>query len=242
VEFLADRLRQIPGVIAVTLGGSRATGAHQADSDWDFGLYYRGSIDVSAIRSLGYAGTVVEPGKWGRLINGGAWLFVDGQRVDLLYREISTVEHWTREAEAGRFERDHVEGYVAGMTTYVLCGELALGRVLHGSLPRPDFPPALRESAPPRWFGSALFSLDVAETYVKRGDDSGAMALALKGLIAAAQGVLARRGEWALNEKRIIERAGLGELASDLLGHPASLGGAVAACRAELVKHADATA
>ena len=46
VRHLADTLRDIPGVVAVALGGSRATGTEHDDSDWDFGLYYRGSTEV----------------------------------------------------------------------------------------------------------------------------------------------------------------------------------------------------
>ena len=42
VEHIAERLAAIPGVVAVTLGGSRATGTAVEGSDWDFGLYYRG--------------------------------------------------------------------------------------------------------------------------------------------------------------------------------------------------------
>ena len=36
---LADRLYTLPGVEAVTLGGSRAEGTHRVDSDWDLALY-----------------------------------------------------------------------------------------------------------------------------------------------------------------------------------------------------------
>src|SRR5918996_2655521 len=151
MRHLADRLRAIPGVVAVTLGGSRSAGTEVADSDWDFGLYYRGEISADDVRALGFEGTVVEPGAWGRLVNGGAWLTVEGERVDLLYRDLDAVEHWLAEAEAGRFEVDAVEGYVAGMATYVLAGELALAEVLVGELPRPTFGERLRESAPPRW-------------------------------------------------------------------------------------------
>src|SRR3954463_7305951 len=139
MEQLVGQLARIPGVIAVTLGGSRATGSHAEGSDWDLGLYYRGPLDVAAIRSLGYPGTVVEPGEWGRLVNGGAWLTVDGARVDVLYRDLDVVEHWLAEAEAGHYEVDRVEGYVAGMATYVLAGELALAEVLAGELPSPAF-------------------------------------------------------------------------------------------------------
>lgn len=238
MERLVKQLAGIPGVTAVALGGSRATGSHTPDSDWDFGLYYRGSIDVLAIRSLGYPGAVVEPGEWGRLVNGGAWLTVDGARVDLLYRDIDVVAHWTAEAEAGRYERDHVEGSLAGMTTYVLAGELAVCRVLHGELPRPAFPSALRASAPPQWFVSALFSLDNASTFLARGDRPGAVGLAIKGIVASSQGILAQRGEWALNEKRIIQRAGLADLAATVLDEPPDLSAALVSCRAALADRA----
>src|SRR5919109_1969427 len=129
---LADRLMEIPGVVAVTLGGSRAGSVLDSDSGWEFGLYYRETIRADDVRALGFEGTVVEPGAWGRLVNGGAWLTVEGQRVDLLYRDLDVVQHWLAEAEAGRYEVDQVEGYLAGMATYVLAGELALAELLAG--------------------------------------------------------------------------------------------------------------
>jgi hypothetical protein len=39
---------------------------------------------------------------------------VEGQRVDLFYRDLDAVRHWVEEAEAGRYEVDRVEGYLAG--------------------------------------------------------------------------------------------------------------------------------
>lgn len=216
VEELAARLAQVPGVVAVALGGSRASGRERPDSDWDLGLYYRGTIRAADIRALGLGeGTIVEPGEWGRLVNGGAWLTIDGQRVDLLYRDLDFVLHWVREAEQGRWERDQVEGFVAGMATYVLAGELALGRVLSGErLPRPGFPAALRRSAPRRWDASTALSLHLAAKAVAQGDDAYATGLLAKGVISAAQARLAERGEWALNEKGIAGRAGLGTAAA----------------------------
>ena len=106
VPRLVEQVVRVPGVIAVTLGGSRARGTARPDSDWDIGLYYRGDIDTAAIRELGYTGHVTEPGEWGRIVNGGAWLEIDVERVDLLYRDLDVVEHWIAEADAGRFEID----------------------------------------------------------------------------------------------------------------------------------------
>jgi hypothetical protein len=62
VRQLAERLMEIPGVVAVTLGGSRPGGVIHPDSDWDFGLHYRDAIRADDVRALGFEGTVVEPG------------------------------------------------------------------------------------------------------------------------------------------------------------------------------------
>lgn len=216
VTTLVEQVGRIPGVQAVTLGGSRARGMARPDSDWDFGLYYRGSIDTDAIRALGYPGQVVEPGEWGRIVNGGAWLVVEHERVDLLYRNLDEVEHWVAEAEAGRFEIDRVGGHVAGLPTYVLAGELALGTVLRGRLPRPVFSAALRKAAPRAWDGDAAFSLLIADGMAARGDAVAVAGMLARAAIAAAHSRLAARGSWALNEKGIIARAGLEE-AADVL-------------------------
>jgi len=55
-DYVADRLAGLPGVQAVSLGGSRAAGNHRADSDWDFAVYYRGAFTPDSIRSLGWQG------------------------------------------------------------------------------------------------------------------------------------------------------------------------------------------
>jgi predicted nucleotidyltransferase len=72
-QLIAGRTAMIPGVLAVTLGGSRAQGEHRPDSDWDFGLYYRGRLDPDNVRALGWAGTVFAPGeRGGGVMIGGA--------------------------------------------------------------------------------------------------------------------------------------------------------------------------
>jgi hypothetical protein len=218
MRAIAARLAQIPGVVAVALGGSRATGTATDDSDWDFGLYYRGGIDPADVRALGWPGQVFAPGDWGRLVNGGAWLDVDGAAVDLIYRDLDDVLHWTAEAGEGRFEIQREVGYVAGIATYVLAGELALAEVLAGELPRPTFPERLRQTAPPLWYRLAAGALDFADVHARRGDTVASLANAGQAILATAQGRLAAAGEWALNEKRIIDRAGLGRAQALLTG------------------------
>ena len=49
---LVDELMTMPGAIAVALGGSRALGTGDEESDWDPGLY-RGAIDLSRLAARG---------------------------------------------------------------------------------------------------------------------------------------------------------------------------------------------
>jgi hypothetical protein len=102
VEHLTTQLAAIPGVVAVTLGGSRATNTAVEGSDWDFGLYYWDRLDPADIVALGWPGRVFAPGEWGRIVNGGAWLTIDGAKVDLIYRDLDEVLHWTAAAEDGQ--------------------------------------------------------------------------------------------------------------------------------------------
>ena len=209
MEFIATRLAAIPGVVAVTLGGSRATSTAVAGSDWDFGIYYRGQLDPADVVALGWPGRVFAPGDWGAIVNGGAWLTIDGTKVDLIYRDLDDVLRWTAAAREGQFEIRREVGYVAGIATYVLAGELALGKVLAGELPRPAFPPKLRDTAPAAWFRIAAGALHFAKVYASRGDRTACLANLCQAVLATAEGRLAAAGEWVLNEKRIVERAGL---------------------------------
>jgi hypothetical protein len=131
-----------------------------------------------------------------------------------------------------------VEGYLAGMATYVLAGELALAELLAGELPRPGFPDALRQAAPARWRRSAGFSLAIADAAAARHDVVSCSGLLAKAAIQAAQAALAERGEWALNEKAIVRRAGLGARVEAILAAPGDrpfeLSRAVTAVRAAL--------
>ena len=144
-EYVSTALANLPSIEAVMLGGSRARGRNTEESDWDFAIYYRDSFRPHHLRQIGWNGVVSEIGGWGGgVMNGGAWLSIEGRRVDVHYRDLNDVEHWCNEAAAGRFNKELLLFYVAGIPTYVLMGELATGVPLAGVLPKPDFPEALR--------------------------------------------------------------------------------------------------
>ena len=213
VAALAADVAVLPAIVAVVLGGSRAVGSHRPDSDWDLGLYYRGSeaaLDPADVRRLvGESGVVSALGEWGPIVNGGAWLTLDGTPVDLLFPDLDVVEPWMRDAEEGRFEILTQNGYVVGAPTYLLIGELAMCRPLHGELRRPVFPEPLVRTAPGRWNGRAGVSLTFATGYAEVADAVACTGMLAGAILSAAHARLTSRREWVLNEKRLVERAGL---------------------------------
>ncbi|MEV4617773.1 nucleotidyltransferase domain-containing protein [Asanoa sp. NPDC049573] len=227
-RHIADRLAGLPAVRAVALGGSRAAGTHRPDSDWDFAVYYRGPFDPADLRALGWPGEVSELGGWGGgVFNGGAWLTVDGRRVDVHYRDLADVEHHLAEARAGRFRIENLLFHLAGVPTYIVVAELAGNQVLHGSLPRPDYPPALREHAARAWWSRAELTLAYARTnFAPRGAALDCAGAAARACHETAHAVLAARGEWVTNDKRLLERAGLRDvdpLVAGMTTDPAAL-------------------
>jgi predicted nucleotidyltransferase len=212
LDTTADRLAALPTVRAVALGGSRAQGTHRPDSDWDLAVYYRGPYDPDDLRALGWQGEVSEIGGWGGgVFNGGAWLTIDGRRVDVHYRDLDVVEHELAEAEEGRFRVEPLLFHLAGIPSYLVVAELALNRVLRGDVPRPAaYPEKLRRTARERWYGTARATLGYAKAnHAARGrltEVAGSIATAA---VQTAHAVLAARGEWVTNEKRLLEQAGL---------------------------------
>jgi hypothetical protein len=104
-------------------------------------------------------------------------------------------------------------GYLAGVPTYSLMAELALNRVVAGALPSvAEFPAALAETGRTRWRGHADFSMTHARMRAERGDVVGTLGQAAKAVLETAHAVLCERGEWVLNEKHMVERAGLARL------------------------------
>jgi predicted nucleotidyltransferase len=138
LERVANGLAEVPGVVAVVLGGSHARGRARPDSDLDLGLLYRGAQppDVAALRMLAARlndtpdPVVSAPGEWGRFVDGGAWLTIDGQRVDFLYRDVGLVEAVLADARAGRFEMDWAQQPPFGFFGPTVLGEVAIAQPL----------------------------------------------------------------------------------------------------------------
>ncbi|MFF4536473.1 nucleotidyltransferase domain-containing protein [Streptomyces aureus] len=218
---IAERLSEVEGVVGVCLGGSRATGTHGPDSDFDLGLYYRPPLDTGALRLLaarltGAPVEVSEPGGWGPWVDGGAWLTVDGHRVDWIYRDLDRVHHVWRQCLAGRFEIGVQPGHPLGVYSHAYVGELAVGQVLadpEGELralrkETRDYPEPLREALVENARWEAPFILAGARKGAARGDVFHVAGCLFRAVGLLAHALHAHDRRWVLNEKGAVHSAG----------------------------------
>ena len=235
--YVADRLGGLPGVRAVTLGGSRAAGTHRPDSDWDFSLYYRGHFDPQALRDIGWPGEVFAVGGWSPgVFNGGAWLEVDGRRTDVHYRDLDVIDREIAASRAGRFSIEPLLFHLAGIPSYLVLAELSVKRVLYGELPTPGYPAALRRQARAEWWRRADATFGYARQYpARQGRLTQCAGLVAQAATQAAHAVLAARGEWVTNEKTLLTRAGLRQVDEFIAGARPDLLGLVDRSRAACV-------
>jgi len=210
VAAVVDVVARSRGVVAVTLGGSRSTGGVDEASDWDLGVFYRSAIDLGPLTELG---TVHPPGSWGRFMNGGAWLEVDGVEIDVILRDLDVVDEWSSRARRGDYEVDQLLGYLAGFPSYTLLAEVASSQVLTGSLDVDiAYPEALSHEAASRWGFQRDFTLDYARMHARRGDVLATIGNLARAAMEEAHRRMALRQQWVLNEKRLLATAGLVEL------------------------------
>jgi hypothetical protein len=224
LERVSAALAAVPGVVAIALGGSRATGAEHAASDTDIGLYFSecAGLDVVRLRDVvrvlvdePAAAPVTEVGGWGPWIVGGGWLTIAGKKVDLLYRPIESVERVISDCREGRVSMDYQPGHPHGFCSAIWIGEVALCRPLsdpEGAIARLKamtipYPKELREALTRRFQWEILFSIENAQTAVPRGDQTYIAGCAFRSLACAAQVLFAVNRRYLINEKGALTAA-----------------------------------
>ncbi|MEV4110376.1 nucleotidyltransferase domain-containing protein [Nonomuraea sp. NPDC049695] len=220
IDAIAARLTEVPGVVAVVLGGSRARGTHRPDSDIDLGLYYRGPLDVAGLRALarevtGEPTEVTEPGGWGPWVDGGGWLTVEGWRVDWIYRDLDRVRRIWGDCREGRYEIGFQNGHPLGFYSHAYAGEVALCKVLsdptgelsalRGEVSK-EYPPPLREALV-RGLGQADFALTIARYGASGQDPVYAAGAVFRAIGVVCHALHAADGAWLINEKGMVASA-----------------------------------
>jgi hypothetical protein len=230
LEKVAQAFAPVGGVRAIVLGGSRGRGSHHATSDYDIGLYYEDALDIAALESIARALSgpsrsykaeapgaplMTNVGGWGPWVNGGGWLTIDGEPVDILYRDAKRVERVIAECREGRFECAYHYGHPHAFVSTIYAGEIATCRPLndpHGFVARckaalEPYPEALRSATIARFADEARFFLAVAQKAAAKGDVTYVTGCVFRAASCLLQVLFALNRQWLINEKGALSLA-----------------------------------
>ncbi|MBI5296920.1 MAG: nucleotidyltransferase domain-containing protein [Chloroflexi bacterium] len=234
ITEIVDRLKSVPGVEAVVLGGSRARGTHTESSDVDLGIYYAPSLPLDLAELTRVAAglddehrpnLVTGPGGWGPWINGGGWLKVGGLPVDFIYRDLDKVERVIFDCCAGRIEIAYQPGHPHSFVSSIYLAEVALCQPLwdpRGTLARLKdriipYPPRLKQAILDAFWWEVDFSLGIAQKSISRGDVAYAAGCCFRCVACLLQTLFAVNEQYWMNEKGAVA------LAADFQYAPANL-------------------
>ena len=218
---VAKALIEVPGVVALVLGGSYCTGTATEFSDLDIGAYYGEGLDIKrlsdTLTSLDDAhreNLLNKPGEWGKWINGGAWLTVEGRKVDILLRDITRVASVIDDCQQGRVTVDFMAGHPFGFVNAIYMGEVKYclpledpQHVMDGLKRRADpVSKAYRDAASGWFLWEAEFSAMTGRSSIAKQDIVYASGALFKGILCLAQALFAANGEILLNEKGALRR------------------------------------
>lgn len=216
LDPIVEQVKQVAGVSAVMLGGSRARGTHTPKSDFDLGIYYNRSLDLEALDRVAaelddrhVPGLLTPIGGWGPWINGGGWLTVRGQAVDFLYRDLDRVATCLEECCAGRVEIVYQPGHPHGFVTSIYVAELALGQVLWDGDGRLSelksrtlpYPEGLKNALIQKFGWEIDFSLRIARKSIERSDVTYAAGCCFRCVSCLLQVLFAMNEQYWMNEK-----------------------------------------
>jgi len=186
LEKLIDQLQVIPGVVAIVLGGSYASGMHHAASDLDVGIYYWAAAPFAlpAIKriadGLSAQGTPTVTGfyEWGAWVNGGAWIHTAQGKVDFLYRNLDVIQRTITEAHQGITHHDYSQQPTHGFYSDIYLAETQIclplydptGVIASLKAQVAAYPPPLKAKLVGDCLWSAEFTLLFARDHAAKGD------------------------------------------------------------------------
>jgi len=218
INSIVEKLKHIDGVNAIVLGGSRARVTHTPKSDIDLCIYYRPAhpLDLTALERVAAeiddshrAGLITPIGGWGPWINGGGWLTVQSQAVDILYRDLGKVETIVDDCLAGRVDIFYQPGHPHGFVSTIYLAEVAVCQPLwevDGQLSAlkkrvQPYPQALQKALIQKFAWEIDFALGTSRKSIERKDVVYASGCCFRAVACMLQVLFALNEEYWLNEK-----------------------------------------
>ncbi|AJY77948.1 nucleotidyltransferase family protein [Paenibacillus beijingensis] len=218
ISIIIDSLKQVNGVHALVLGGSRARGTENPNSDIDIGIYYSANsgLDIAQLRRVASIldddnrdNLITEIGGWGPWINGGGWLKVYQKPVDFLYRDLNKVSKVIKQCLIGDITIDYQPGHPHGFINSMYLAEIALCKVLWdpsglvGEMKSRTNPYShvLQKSIIQKFLWEANFSLEIGKKGIYKKDLSYIAGCCFRSISCMNQVLFALNETYWMNEK-----------------------------------------
>lgn len=235
LDHLVGQLSQVPGMAAIVLGGSYATGTQHAASDLDIGLYYSEArpFAIADIRQIAEAAAVQQPVTvtgfygWGAWVNGGAWIHTAHGKVDFLYRSLDHVERTIAEAEQGLARHDYDQQPTHGFYSVIYLAETRScvplydpDRLIGALKQRVEvYPPRLKQQIIADALWAAEFTLIHARNFAAQGDIYNTAGCLTRMAGNLTQALFALNERYFMRDKQVLQTiAAFPNLPPDYLG------------------------
>lgn len=223
IDKIVTPLKEVEGIVGIVLGGSRATNTHSKDSDYDIGIYYdedKGfnihDIDPIATQldDESRSDLVSDIGGWGPWVNAGAWMTVDGQAVDIIFRDIHRVAHEIQNGLNGKISSHYHAGHPHAFLNIMYMGELAVSQILFDEMNQlkklkektQPYPKALKETIINHFIFEADFAYEHAKGSIHREDIYYVSGNYFRSVSSLNQILFALNEVYCLNEKKAVQR------------------------------------
>lgn len=222
LTILVEQLRVVPGMAAVVLGGSYASGTQHAHSDLDIGLYYGEArpFDLASIRQIADGISAQGPAtvtgfyEWGAWVNGGAWIHTAQGKVDFLYRNLDQVQRTINEAQQGITHHDYAEQPTHGFYSVIYLAETNICRPLYdpqgiiADLKRQvaTYPTKLKAKLVADTLWSAEFSLLFARDFAAKGDVYNTVGCLTRITANLTQALFALNEQYFMRDKQVMAK------------------------------------